>query len=34
MFTVVWLRFGGSVAHTLMRRYVNKTEIDVEFMKI
>ena len=40
---LVWVKFSdygaqiecsGSVAHTLIGRYVNKTEIDVEFMKI
>ena len=27
MFTVVWLRFSGSVAHTLMRRYSDSESI-------
>ena len=26
VFTVVWLRCGGSVAHTLMRRYVKRVK--------
>ncbi|MDW1630930.1 hypothetical protein R7O13_23090, partial [Vibrio sp. Y176] len=30
VFTVVWIRLGGSVAHTLMRRYVNGEKMTLQ----